>query len=60
MCKELIRLGWKAPGQEEQEEGTRSAFRYMLAAGSPGAYGVTEYRAGRKAIEWSSRGRSKL
>lgn len=51
MCKDLVRAGWAHGGQEEQAIVIKKLFQEMMKADAPGAYGVTEFQAGRK-INW--------
>ncbi|KAH6967750.1 hypothetical protein BKA56DRAFT_678898 [Ilyonectria sp. MPI-CAGE-AT-0026] len=51
MCKDLVRAGWAHGGREKQAIVIKQLFKEMMKADAPGAYGVTEFQAGRK-INW--------
>ncbi|KAI9146710.1 Hydroxymethylglutaryl-CoA lyase [Paramyrothecium foliicola] len=58
MCKELAKAGWKHAGQKEQDVIVKNLFKEMMKPNAPGAFGVTEFQAGRKVI-WDNYKRDK-
>ena len=51
-CKELVRMGWKDPGGEDQTRYIKQVFAEMMVPGSEGEHGMAEFRKKNKNIDW--------
>lgn len=51
LCKVLVRVGVPGGG-EQQERGIREAFDEMMREGGEAAFGVGEFQAGRRDVDW--------
>lgn len=52
MCKELVRLGWVAPGQTKQSVGIRDLFTEMMSPDAEASYGLQQFQKGVRDIDW--------
>ncbi|KAI0144929.1 hypothetical protein BJ166DRAFT_487519 [Pestalotiopsis sp. NC0098] len=54
LCKGLIRASPVASSQSTQDKTIRSAFDEMMRPAGEAEYGLKEFRAGRRAVNWDS------
>lgn len=59
ICKELVRVGWKNPGGQEQDALIRSTFGDMLVEGSEGKFGIEQFGKKIRSVDWGSFWRNK-
>lgn len=52
ICKELMRLAYKAPDSSVQDEFIRHTFDNMLAPGSEGQYGIRQFQNKVRMVDW--------
>ncbi|GME61357.1 uncharacterized protein LTHEOB_1194 [Neofusicoccum parvum] len=52
LSKELVRLGCVGAGGEVQDRGIKAAFDEMMRPDSEAAFGVREFQAGRREVDW--------
>ena len=50
--KELVRLSWTDPGGEDQTKYVKQVFLDMIAPGSEGEFGMSQFRKKIKKIDW--------
>ncbi|OAL44235.1 aldolase [Pyrenochaeta sp. DS3sAY3a] len=53
MCKELVRLAWADAAGKEQAKGIGNLFTEMMAEDAEAEYGVKEFQAGQRSIDWA-------
>ncbi|KAK1059087.1 hypothetical protein LTR74_012879 [Friedmanniomyces endolithicus] len=54
MSKELVELAWRHAGDEVQEAGIKRLFDEMMRDDGEGAFGVKEFQAGRRPVDWAA------
>ncbi len=54
VCKDLVRVGWKNPGGQEQDTLIRKTFADMLVEGSEGKFGIEQFGKKIRSVDWSS------
>ncbi|EKG16594.1 hypothetical protein MPH_06175 [Macrophomina phaseolina MS6] len=59
LCKDLVRLSVVDSGGEVQARGIRAAFDEMMGPESEAAFGVREFQAGRRKVDWDKYSLSK-
>lgn len=52
MCKDLVKLGWKYGGEQEQAEGLKDVFDRMMRSDGEAAVGLKAFQGGKKALNW--------
>lgn len=52
MCKELVKLGWKDGGGQEQADGLKEIFDKMMRQDSEAAVGLKAFQGGKKKLNW--------
>ncbi|KAF4538840.1 uncharacterized protein LTHEOB_1194 [Lasiodiplodia theobromae] len=64
LCKQLVRLSAEDSGGEAQSRGIATAFEEMMGQESEAAFGVREFQAGQRNVDWdkyvNSKTRSRL
>lgn len=60
MCKELVRLAWVDGGGENQAKGIEKLFTEMMAEDAEAAYGVTQFQAVIKSVDWAAYAEGKV
>ncbi|KEZ39593.1 Hydroxymethylglutaryl-CoA lyase [Scedosporium apiospermum] len=54
MSKELVRLGWSQGGSDNQKRNITRLFEEMMGPESEAVYGVRQFRAARRAVDWDA------
>ena len=53
-CKELVRVGWRDPGGQEQDALIRKTFADMLVEGSEGKFGIEQFGKKIRSVDWGA------
>ena len=57
MCKDLIKVGWKHAGNQEQADRLKEIFDKMMRQDGEAAVGLESFQGGRKALNWDEQSR---
>lgn len=66
MCKDLVKLGWRHAGGQQQADELKKVFDRMMRADGEAAVGLKAFQGGKKALNWDelsqapSKAKSKL
>lgn len=53
-CKELVKLAWTNPGGTRQDQYIEKTFDTMMAPGSEGEFGISQFQKKIKNIDWTA------
>ncbi|KAK4555536.1 hypothetical protein LTR86_007289 [Recurvomyces mirabilis] len=59
LTKDLVRTAWTDAGGERQAQGIRAAFSEIMAQDGESAFGLKQFQAGVKDVDWDAHLRSK-
>lgn len=59
MCKDLIKVGWKHAGDQQQMEQLKDIFDRMMRKDGEAAVGLEAFQGGKKALDWDELSQSR-